>query len=203
MRKSGILIVLFLSVFISNCSVFQTIANLARLKFRLGNVESVYVEGIAVSGKSRLSDFSPFDIVKVGSSISKGSLKVSLVLNVNALNPNDGKGGFPSTGVSIVSFPYRLNIDGQDIITGNIDSPFFIPGTGESVVIPLSISTDLLKNVQDKGYQSALNIVLTVAGIGNGTNSTSVVLYAKPVIGTAIGNITYPSEIKIISEQFN
>ncbi len=203
MKKLGIPIVLLLSLLISNCAIFQTFANLSRLKFRLGNVENLYVEGISVSGKSRLSDFSAFDIAAVGSSISRGSLKVSLVLNVEAVNPNDGKGGFPSTSASINSFPYRLNIDGNDVITGNIGSPFIIPGTGEKVTIPLSVSTDLLKNVQDKGYQSLLNLVLKVAGIRAGTNSSSAALYAKPVIGTAIGNISYPQEIKIISEQFN
>ncbi len=201
MKKTGLLLVLVFAFIFSQCGIYQTLVNLSRVKFRLGNIANVYVEGVPVMNKRSVSDFSPLDALAFTRAISQGHLNVSLVVNVDAINPNDGKGGYPATNARITSFPWRLVIDGKELITGNLGAPFDVPGTGQQVTVPIAVSMDLLKNAQDKGYQSLINMVLRIAGLGNGKGN--IALYAKPVIGTAIGNISYPQEIKIISETFN
>jgi len=201
MKKYGILVVLLFAFVFAQCSVYKTLVNLSRVQFRLAGVDNVYVEGISVKNKTKISDFSVLDILPLTRAVGKGSLNVSLVLNVEAVNPNNGKGGYPATNAKITSMPYRLVIDDKEFITGNILSPFEVPGTGEKVVIPLAINMDVMKTIKDKGYENALNLVLKLVGLGKG--NANIVLYARPVMGTAYGNVNYPQEIKIISASFN
>ncbi|MFA4924465.1 MAG: hypothetical protein WC557_09760, partial [Ignavibacteriaceae bacterium] len=177
MKKSILLIALIVFVFTS-CSIYQSIVNVSRLKFKLGIVNDVRLANISLDGKTKLADFSPMDALKLTSSLTKGSLPISFVLNIDVKNPNDGTGGYASTNASIVSLPYRLFVDEKEILTGDISSPVTIPGTGEATIIPLSINFDIVKNLQDRGFQSVLNLALNIAGTGNGSSRLAV--YTKP-----------------------
>jgi len=199
MKKTILFLVAAVFVFAS-CSIYKTIANLSRLKFKLGIVNNVRLAEISLDGKKKVTDFSPFDGIKLTSAISKGSLPISFVLNIDVKNPNDGTGGYAATNASLVSLPYRLYVDEKEILTGNISSPVAIPGTGEATVIPLAINFDLIKNVKDHGFESLVNLALNIAGTGNGNSRLTV--YTKPTVNTMLGDITYPGELKIVDKEF-
>ena len=192
-----IIVVMFSNL---SCSVFQTISNIGRLKFKLGNVSGFSLSGISVSNKSKLSDFNALDLLKLSSSFAQGSFPVSFTLNVDAVNPNDGKGGYPSTNATLKSFPWRLLLDNKETISGNIAQPVTVPGTGEAIIIPLQINMDLLSFFKDKGYESLINLALNLGG--NGGSASQITLYAKPVISTMLGDLSYPGELKIVDFEF-
>ena len=198
--KVSIILIITISFAFASCSVYQSLVNVTRLKFKLAGVDNVYVANVPVMNKTKLSDFSFLEIAQISASVLQKRLPVACVLNINAVNPNDGKGGYARTNASLQSFPYRLVVDSKEILTGNISSPVPIPGTGEQITIPLAIQFDLMQNFQDRGYESLVNVVLSIAGKGNG--NSNVELYAKPVIGTELGNISYPGELKIVEKQF-
>lgn len=183
-----------------SCSVFQTISNIGRLKFKLGNVTGFSLSGISLSNKSKLSDFNAIDLLKLSSSFTQGNFPVSFTLNVNAVNPNDGTGGYPSTNATLKSFAWRLLLDNKETITGNIASPVTIPGTGQATIIPLQINMDLLSFFKEKGYESLINLALNLGGSQG--SSSQITLYAKPVISTVLGDLSYPQEIKIVDFEF-
>ena len=183
-----------------SCSVFQTISNIGRLKFKLGNVGNFSLSGIAVSNKSKLSDFNALDLLKLSSSFAQGNFPVSFILNVEALNPNDGTGGYPSTNATLKSFAWRLLLDNRETISGNIAQPVTVPGTGQAAIIPLQINMDLLSFFKDRGYESLINLALNLGG--NSGSASQITLYAKPVISTMLGDLSYPSELKIVDFEF-
>lgn len=183
-----------------SCSVFQTISNIGRLKFKLSNVSDFTLSGISVSNKSKLSDFSAIDLLKLSSSFAQGNFPITFTLNVHAVNPNDGTGGYPSTNATLKSFPWRLVLDNKETISGNIAQPLTVPGTGEQTIIPLQINFDLLNFFRDKGYESLINFALNIGG--NGGSASQITLYAKPVVSTVVGNLSYPQEIKIVDFEF-
>jgi len=192
-----ILLTLVISTFLfQSCSVVKTFTNLSRLQFKLGSANNVQVAGINVMGKTRVSDFSAMEILSIASSFSKGVLPLTFTLNVEAKNPNDGTGGYAATNATISAFPYRLNINNKDLLSGNIGAPVSVPGTGQVTIIPLQITFDLAKSFKDGSYQDLLNVALQVMGVGKG--SSNIQLYAKPTVGTTFGNITYPGELKIV-----
>jgi hypothetical protein len=200
--KKIIYIVLFLLLAVPNwsCSVYQTIVNISRLKFKLDQVNNFLVSGIPVSNKTQLKDFSAAEILKISSSFAQGKLPVSFTLNVQAKNPNDGTGGYPKTSATIKSFPWRLLLDEKETISGNIGSPVSVPGTGELTNIPIQLNLDLMTFFKDRGYESLINLALNIGGYKK--SASSVALLAQPTVGTSIGNITYPGELKIVSYQF-
>lgn len=200
--KKQILISLLavVSLIALQCSVYQTIVNLSRLQFKLDAVDGFTVMNIPISNKTSLSDFSALDILKITTSIADGKFPVSFVLNVDAKNPNDGTGGYQSTDATLKDLAWTLELDGKKTISGRLNNPITVPGTGEITVIPLRMEIDLKEFFAEKGYESLINLALSLGGV-QGTSS-KIALYARPTVSTVLGDIAYPSELKIVDTQF-
>ena len=183
------------------CSVYETLTNLSRLKFKVGNVNGFQINGISFSGKSKLADFNPLDLLKISSAFAQGSLPASFILNVEAKNPNDGTGGYKKTDATLQNFRWRLFLDEKETISGDIDKPVTVPGTGDVTTIPLRIDIDLMKFFKDKGYESIINLALALGGAQG--SSTKISLYATPTVSSPLGNITYPGELKLVDYEFS
>jgi hypothetical protein len=198
----GIVLAAFLAL--ESCSALtdmaSVIANLKRLQFKLSGVRDFKLLGLDISGKSRLSDFSATDVLKVVQSKSSKKLPVEFVMDVLAVNPNDGTGGTRKTSSTLTGLECRLLIDDKPTIYGNIDSPVEIPGTGQESVIPLRLSLDLLDFFGDKRYEDLVEMALAIGG-KNGS-ATRLSLDAQPTVSTRLGPITYPGRVTIISTEF-
>lgn len=185
---------------VSGCSVYQSIVNLSRLQFKLGNVNGFALNGVNLSNKSKLSDFSSIEILRISQAVASGSLPVSFVLNVQAKNPNDGTGGYPNTNATITDFPWRLMINGNETISGGLKNSVSIPGTGEVSIIPIQMNLDLVKFFKNKGYEDLINLALAIGG--NKGSASDLTLYARPTVATSLGPIQYPEELRIVSVSF-
>jgi len=194
---SLVIIILFSGI---NCSIYETITNLSRLQFKLGDVNGFSVNGIDISNKSKLADFSPLEIINLSSIVTSGKLPISFTLNVEAKNPNDGTGGYKKTDATLKSFPWRLQLDNKETISGNIASPVSVPGTGEISIIPIQINIDLLQFIENQGYESLLNLVLALGGQQG--SAAKLTLFADPTVSTVLGDINYPGELKIVDHSF-
>lgn len=202
MKKQIILSLLIVTALIAiQCSVYQTIVNLSRLQFKLGDVNGFTVMNIPISNKTSINDFNAFDILNITSSVAQGKFPVSFVLNLDAKNPNDGSGGYSRTDATLKNLEWTLELDGKRTISGNLDNSVTVPGTGELTVIPLRINLDLKEFFADKGYESLLNLALTLGGTQG--SSSKIALYAKPTVTTVLGDIAYPRELRIVDTQFS
>ena len=196
-----ILLISILLIFSNlSCSIYETIVNLSRLQFKLGDVNNFNVNGISISNKSKLGDFSPLEIINLSTIVASGKLPVSFILNVEARNPNDGTGGYAKTDATLKSFPWRLQLDNKETISGNIASPVSVPGTGEISTIPIQINIDLLQFIENQGYESLLNLVLALGGQEG--SAARLTLFADPTVSTILGDINYPGELKIVDHSF-
>jgi hypothetical protein len=201
MKKLLVISTILITVFaFVQCSILQTITNLSRLQFKLGNVNGFMVNNIDISNKASLSDLSPSEMISLSSIITQGKLPVSFVLNVNAKNPNDGTGGYARTDATLKGFKWRLFIDDKETISGDLDAPVTVPGTGEVSNIPLRINLDLLQFFKGEGLEKIANLVLSIGGRQG--SSSRITLYATPTVSTPIGDIKYPGELKIVDTKF-
>lgn len=198
--KKIVLISTALLFLTSSCSVYETMVNLSRLKFKLGAVNNFTVSGINISSKKSLQDFNPLEVVNLTSVIASGKLPASFTLNVEAKNPNDGTGGYPKTDATLKAFPWRLEIDNVETISGNIGSPVTVPGTGEVTNIPLTMNIDLIEFFGNKGFDNLINLALTLGGQQG--SSTRLSLFASPTVSSPVGDIKYPGELKIVDQSF-
>jgi hypothetical protein len=201
MKKIFFLMSIIITISGINCSVYDTMVNLSRLQFKLGYVNNFNVNGINISNKSKLEDFSPLEILNISMVIASGKLPVSFTINVEAKNPNDGTSGFAKTDATLKSFPWHLQIDGKETISGNIPSPVSVPGTGQISLIPLQVNLDLLKFLENQGFESLLNLVLALGGEEG--SAARLTLFADPTVSTGFGDINYPGELKIIDYKFS
>ena len=176
------------------------LANLQRLKFKIGSVREFRLLGLDISAKSKLSDFGATDILRVVQSYTAKTLPVSFVLDVLAVNPNDGTGGTTKTVSTLTSLECRLLIDGQPTVIGNIDNPVEIPGTGQESIIPMRLSLDLFEFFAGKRYEDLVALALTLGGRSGSPARLS--LDAQPTVSTPIGPITYPGRVTIVSTDF-
>lgn len=189
---------------LSSCAALDqmasAIAGLKRLQFKLGAVRDFRLLGLDIGGKSKLGDFSALDGLRLVESFRTKKLPVDFVVDVLAVNPNDGTGGTRQSTSTLTGLECRLLIDDKPTVTGNIDQPLEIPGTGREAVIPIRISLDLLEFFGDKRYEDLIQMALAIGGRDRSPARLS--LDAQPTVSTPIGPITYPGRITIISTEF-
>lgn len=198
--QCSILIIALFSIF-TGCSVYQTISNISRLKYKIYSATDYKVVGITIADKKSLKDFNSIELLKITAGLVKGNLPLTFLLNVEAKNPNDGNGGFARTDLNIASFPWRLYLNEKEIMQGNIDKPVFVPGKGEAIIIPIKIEFDIAKSFKEKSMDDILLLLLQVGGAHGSTSN--IKLITKPVLGTPLGKLEYPDEITIVDKSFN
>jgi hypothetical protein len=189
--------IIFLSLFLfSGCSVYQTISNISRLKYRIHSAKNYLLLGIELGNKKSLKDFNSLEILKLSTGLIRGRLPLTFIINIEANNPNDGNGGYARTDLNITSFPWRLYLNEKETVKGNIAQPVFVPGKGESVIIPIQIEFDVAKSFKEKSLDDILALLLQVGGVKGSTSNLKII--AKPVLGTSFGKLEYPDEITIV-----
>lgn len=197
MNKKQILIVVTILLFISSCGVYNSLMNLSKLKFKLGSVNNFKVGNLAISNKSKLSDFGIIDIASLTTKVLSGDFPVTFTVNVLAQNPN----GSSLSAITLESFPWSLYINDKKTISGNITNPIKVPAVGNATVIPLEMSLDLLEFFKGDGINNLVDLALSLGGSKG--SSTKLKIVAEPVLGTSLGNINYPNPITIINKTFN
>lgn len=189
---------------LQSCAVLNdmtaALANLQRLRFKLGDVSGFRLAGIEIGGKTRLSQFSAMDALALLNTFRNRKLPAEFTLNVLAVNPNDGSGGTPQTASTLTSLEFRLLIDDHPTVTGNIDRPIEIPGTGQESALPIRISLDLLEFFGDKRYEDLVDLALAIGGANRA--AVRLALDAQPSVTTPFGPMTYPGRLTIVSKEF-
>jgi LEA14-like dessication related protein len=200
MKKFFLPALLTFAFLLSGCGVYKTIVNVSRLKFKLGQVTDASVAGINISSKYNEKDFNPMDLLKISSAFARKDIVLSFILNVEAKNPNDGTGGYPRTDLTISHLRWRLFIDDIETVTGDLDQPIQIPGKGEISNIPFRVNLDLIKFFGDRGFDSLVNLIFAIAGKKG--SSANIALYVRPTVSSFLGDISYPTELKVVSKEF-
>jgi hypothetical protein len=203
-KFSACIILLVCILLLHGCAtlgeIARTLTNLKRLQFRLEGLGDFSLAGIRIGQKSQLRDFSIADGIQLLAAFHGKRLPARFLLNVEARNPNDGSGGSTKTVSTLTRFDWRLLIDDQSTISGGIDKPLEIPGSGQSTIIPLRLELDLYKFFGSQGYDDLLNLALALGGKRG--DISRVALDAQPSVSTPLGDITYPEHITIISKEF-
>lgn len=203
--RTGITSVVLAGVLaLSSCAALtdmaSVIASLKQLQFKLSGVRDFKLLGLDLSGKAGIGDFSAMDGLKALQAYQSKKLPVEFVIDILAVNPNDGTGGSRKSTSTLTGLECRLLIDGKPTVTGDIDQPFEIPGTGQEAVVPMRISLDLFEFFADRRYEDLLGLALAIGG--KNRSPAKIALDAQPTVSTPLGPITYPNRITIVSTEF-
>ncbi|MBU0474598.1 MAG: hypothetical protein KKF62_10580 [Bacteroidetes bacterium] len=197
--KSVITLLLF-SIIISGCSALKTLDNITKLQFKIDSISDFEVQEIAINAKSQLCDFSPSEILKLVQAFNQEKLIASFTLNIDVQNPNASENNSNNLNLEIVEFPWEFYFNDKSILSGNISEPIKLSSIEAQDKIGLQIYFNLFDVISNNNMNELLKTSLELGGQHSSTNKVS--LFAKPVIGTFIGNITYPDKIKIVDYEF-
>ncbi|GIV49989.1 MAG: hypothetical protein KatS3mg038_0510 [Candidatus Kapaibacterium sp.] len=181
--------------------ISDALTNLQRLQFKLGAVHNFRLAGVELSSKASASDFSPIgDGLKLLDAFRSKKLPADFILDLEVRNPNDGTQGRSAVPATLAGLEFRLLIDDQPTITGNLDREVEIPASGSVTAVPIRISLDLYEFFGSRGYDKLLELALAIGG-KNGSASR-LKLDAKPTVRTKFGLMTYPGRIAIVDREF-
>jgi len=206
MRKSIILsgILLFSVLFIA-CSPLDPLT-LLRCQFRIENTEDFVVTGIKLDS---LSSLSVDQIAQVVSVWASGSCPVDFTLNIGIYNPNDGSTGPDVIPVTLSSLVWDLYLDGDSglafdttwVASGTMSEPLEVPGSGETVLLPLDISFDAVTLMSEMGALEFIDLALAIGGINSdlrdGDHIGRMLVTAMPTITTPFGPMSYSGSLNI------
>lgn len=196
-----LLFIISLSLGINSCSLYQAAQNIQKLKFKISGINDFRLMGVSLAGKTKLTDLSWSDALKLKDLLTLKSFPVQFILDLDAYNPNDGKSTPIKSDASITAMDWRLIIDEVPTINGSITTPISVPASGQSITIPLAMELDLYKFFSDRGYDKLVDLALALGGLNS--DLTRVKLDIKPSVKTMFGTVTYPSWITVINKSYS
>jgi hypothetical protein len=185
----------------SGCSLYNSLEDISRLKFKIDSVSDLYIAGVSVSSKSSLAEFTSSDLLKISFAFMSGNLPATFNLNLEVMNPNFSPGRDEGLAITIKSFPWELFIDNKEIIKGNITEPVVIPSNIQKTLLPVNITMNLVEIFQDKKMNEITELMLKFSS--DEKSISEIQLYARPVLDTFLGEITYPEKLKIVAYIYN
>lgn len=196
----GIIFVLLLSSCAQLKQLANQIANLKDLEFAFEDIESLELAGVNLNRKSKLSDLSTSNVLKLTAAASSKNMPITFNLLIKAKNPNStSTGSSNSSAATITDFPFDLFIDGKKTFSGNISNNVKVPEAG-TIIFPISIGFEMFEMFKSKGYEDMAKMALNLSGFK--TEELNLKVKARPKITTAIGALN-PGEITIINKDLN
>jgi hypothetical protein len=172
------------------CAALLGFNTLRSVDFRLDQVSEVRLAGIDLSRNRSSSGLSPSDGARVAAAIASGELPLSFQLHVLAENPRRN-----SVAARLIRLQWTLFIDDTETISGQI-APGYRLLPGQPATVPIDISLDLLE-FYERNDRDLIELAMNLAGARDAPERIAV--RAVPTINTALGAITYPEPIRIVS----
>ena len=170
--------------------------------FRVENTADFTVAGVQLDD---LGSLSLEQMAQVVAYWAGGDCPVDFTLNIGIRNPNTGSGDTLETTATMVSLAWDLYLDtdsgdGFDttwVVSGETLENLQVPGSGETVILPLGISFDaftILDGVLD--VPQLVTLMLAIGGVDSGLRDSDhlgrLLLHAEPTFETPLGDIEYP-----------
>ena len=206
MRRStgrvGLSCFLVLVLGISGCSAIkqagESLLQLRHLEFKLGGVSQGRLAGVDLAKASEPSRLSAVDGLKLAAAFAEGAWPLSINVDLDVKNPNDGAG---ENTALLSSLAWTLQIDGKNTISGDIPDAVSVPGAGNVVTLPLRMQVDLFEFFGNRGYDEVLNLALAVAGAEG--SASRLTLLAVPTVSIGGVPVRYPGTVTIVDTEFS
>ncbi len=205
--KKSIIVSGFLlaAVLLMACSVTDPLT-LLRCQFRIEDTDDFLLTGIQLDS---LENLSVLQIAEVAAIWASGSCPVDFTLNIGIHNPNNGSTGPDIIPVTLTSLVWDLYLDGESgalfdttwVASGTMSTPLEVPGSNETVIMPLDISFDAFALMGEVGVLNFIDLALAIGGINSslrtGDHIGRMLVTAVPTISTPIGEMTYTGALNI------
>jgi len=185
MKKFSLL--LLFSFILFNCRTIREVKNLAQCEFSTTTIENLKLANVNVQDASEIAEIGPLEIANILRSVSQKTLPLSFTINININNPNEKL-------AALNYLEWIAEIDKVEIAKGVVNQRYEIPA-GQSIVMPLQVSSDLYKIFSQK---EGRDLIAKALGIKDDDNRPkNLTLRVKPSISVGKGYIKYPGYIAV------
>jgi hypothetical protein len=179
-----------LAVTLAACATIRQLTALRQVDFSIAGVQDGRLAGVELRRIASYEDLSALDVGRIALAVTRGDVPLDFRLVVRADNPADN-----GTAATMVKLAWTLLLDDKETIHGVLDTAVTIPpGQTASIPIPMHVN---LRQFFDGPARSLVNLAASVAGLSS--HPTRIAVRAVPTINTALGPITYPNPITIVS----
>jgi hypothetical protein len=191
MRLKTSVFILFIFFTSISCRQLRELQSFANCDFRLANLANTTLGGVNVQNVRSISDLNLSQAARITQAYASGSLPLNLIVNMEVKNPN-------ATTAAMNSVDWIMLIDDKEIVDGTVNERIQIAPDGGITNLPIRISTDLRKVLNNMPADQAVNMGLGLSG--NGDKPTRVTLKIKPSIMVGQTVLKYPGYIKVNQE---
>jgi len=170
-----------------NCRTIREVKNLAQCEFSTTTIENLKLANVNVQDASEIAEIGPLEIANILRSVSQKTLPLSFTINININNPNEKL-------AALNYLEWIAEIDKVEIAKGLVNQRYEIPA-GQSIVMPLQVSSDLYKIFSQKEGRDLIGKALGIKDDDN--RPKNLTLRVKPSISVGKGYIKYPGYIAV------
>lgn len=190
-RRAAAALVATAALLLAGCATLQQIASLSRVDFAIGGTSDGRLAGVPLDRVRSYQDLRVTDLAVVLAAVRDRRLPLAFTLHVDARNPEANE-----VAARLLRLDWTLWLDERETVRGRLDREFVLP-PGRTVDVPLDVELDLARFFDDDA-RDLVELAAAVAGRGG---SSRIKLTARPTISTPLGDVTYPSDITIVSRE--
>jgi hypothetical protein len=187
-----LLTTLALAAVLSGCATLQQLVALRSVDFNVDRVSNVRLAGVDLGSVSSYRDLGLADVGRLTLAVAQGELPMDFQLHLTALNPADN-----SADARLVRLDWTLLLQGRETVSGVFADETLLR-RGQPTDVPITMSLDLIDFFEGSA-QDLVELALSLSGQGG--SPREVTLRATPSVDTALGPISYPQPITIVSQE--
>lgn len=179
-----------LAAALAGCATLSRLTALKQVDFSIAGVQDGRLAGVDLRRIASYSDLNALDVARIALAVGRQDVPLEFRVLIRADNPADNR-----TAATMVKLAWTLLLDDKETISGVLDTVVTMP-PGETTYIPVPMRLNL-RQFFGGPAQSLVNLAASVAGLSS--RPTRIAVRAVPTIHTALGDITYPGAITIVS----
>jgi len=188
-RLIFLIFVVITGLFVS-CSITDQITEVrqfSQCNFYFQKVSDVHLAGIPLVEGMKRSDLNAGQMMQLTAALFAAKLPLDFDIWLKATNPND-------KNASLNRMDYEVYLDGNKLITGNLDEPIYIPAK-DSSKIKIPIGADLFQVLSGKSSDAVVNLGFRISG--SESKQAEVEIRIKPYIKVGLYDLAYPGFISL------
>ena len=177
-------IVLFVVVSFCGCDEAREFVNMLNCTFERKNMDNFRLAGVNFDRITSPGDLKASELLSITTALASRKIPITFNMNVEGKNPN-------KTTAALEQFEWIFNLDGNEILNGNIPDRFSIGAEGTSI-LPIEIGFDAMQYMDGSSIESLFRFYQNLTG-KNTAQQSNAVLKIRPTIN----GIKFPNYITL------
>lgn len=176
---------------LTGCATLREVANLRKVDFVIDRVAEGRLAGVPLTKLRSYEDLSARDALRLGASLSDGTLPLAFTLHLQATNPSSN-----DVNARLTEMDWTLLLEDQETVSGIFAREVVLP-PGEPRDVAIGVELDLVQFFDDN-LRELVNLASALQGEGP---PQTVKLRVQPTVNTRLGPVKYPSPITVVSTE--